>query len=233
MPKARKSNLAAPLGAVVLVLALVGAVFLLSAAWKTAASILDNSGKKKELEQLVLPVLMFDPIPFDSVETADPITLLQSSIWAVVLNDTSGKYTIELGESLTISETDVEAAATRLFGPDVKLTHQTFGEMDQNYYYSENNHTYYVPLYTQVGYYIPRVTKIEKEADDVYSLTVGYVAPNNGVLVAMDTETREPDKYMIYDVKYNREKKQYYILALRDMPRENAVDSSSSASQAE
>ena len=52
MPKARKSNLAAPLGAVVLVLALVGAVFLLSAAWKTAASILDNSGKKKELEQL-------------------------------------------------------------------------------------------------------------------------------------------------------------------------------------
>ena len=78
--------------------------------------------------------------------------------------------------------------------------------------------SYHIPLYTQVGYYIPRITEIEKVSDTAYSLTVGYVAPGNGVLVAYETESSEPDKYMIYDVTYSKEKKQYYIAALRVLP---------------
>ena len=204
MPKTRKNSFAAPLGAVILLLALVGAIFLISSAWKAIASALDNSSKRTELEELLYPVLMFDPIPFESVETADQITLLQSAIWAAVLSDTSDKYNIELGETLTVSQSDVDAAATRLFGPDVELVHQTFGELDQSYY-------------TQVGYYIPRITEIEKQSEELYTLTVGYVAPGNGVLVAYEKESSEPDKYMRYDLHYNKEKKQYYITALREM----------------
>lgn len=217
MPKTRKNSFAAPLGAVILLLALVGAIFLISSAWKAIASALDNSSKRTELEELLYPVLMFDPIPFESVETADQITLLQSAIWAAVLSDTSDKYNIELGETLTVSQSDVDAAATRLFGPDVELVHQTFGELDQSYYYSELDDAYHVPLYTQVGYYIPRITEIEKQSEELYTLTVGYVAPGNGVLVAYETESSEPDKYMRYDLHYNKEKKQYYITALREM----------------
>lgn len=218
MPKARKSNLAAPLGAAILILAVIGAVFLISSVWKAVDRALDNSSQKTELEELLYPVLMFDPIPFESVDTADPVTLLQSSIWAAVLSDTGDKYSIELGETLVVPTTDVNAAAVRLFGPDVELVHQTFGELDQNYYYNTLDEAYHIPLYTQVGYYIPRITEIEKVSDAQFSLTVGYVAPGNGVLVAYETESSEPDKYMIYDMSYNKEKKQYHITALRSAP---------------
>lgn len=229
MPKARKYSLAAPLGAAILALALVGAIFLCTLLWRTVSSVLDNSGTKAELEEQILPVLMFDPISFDSVETADPLMLLQSSIWEAVMSDTSGKYTIELGEYLNVSETDVDAAAARLFGPNVKLTHQTFGEMELNYYYNENTHSYYVPLYSQVGYYLPSVEKIDKLGYDVYALTVGYVAPNNGILISLENSKQEPDKYMMYNVRYDREKKAYYIMSLREMPR---TDGNSAASVA-
>ena len=97
MPNARKDKFTAILGAVILILAAIGAVFLISASWKAIDKALDNSSRKTELEEMLYPVLMFDPIPFDSVETADPITLLQSSIWSAILSDTGDKYNIELG----------------------------------------------------------------------------------------------------------------------------------------
>ena len=219
MAKLNRQRLAAPVGAVILILALIGAGFLCVSAWNAIGNLLSNNSKKTELEKVLLPVLMFDPAPFDSAETADPTMLLQSSIWAAVLSDTSGKYNVELGESLSIPETDVDAAAARLFGPNVTLTHKTFGELEQNYYYNESTHTYFAPIYTEIGYYIPRVVEIEKKEGDLYSLTVGYVDPHGGILVSLDAHEKEPDKYMIYDVQYNREKDLYYITALRDIER--------------
>ncbi len=219
MAKTKKEIWTAVLGSVILLLAAVGAVFLVSSAVHAVRNLWSNSSQREELESVLLPVLMFDPAPFDSLDTADPIMLLQSSIWAAVLSDTSGKYTIELGQSLNVAETDVDAAAAKLFGPDVKLTHQTFGELDQSYYYNEAGHAYYIPLYSQVGVYVPRVEEIQKGENDLYTLTVGYVAPGNGVTVSLDVTANEPDKYMFYDVKYNRDKEYYYITAIRNLSR--------------
>ena len=220
MAKTKKEIWTAVLGSVILLLAAVGAVFLVSTAVRAVENALNNSSEQEEMENTLLPVLMFDPAPFDSLETADPLMLLQSSIWSAVLSDTSGKYTIELGQSLNVAETDVDAAAIWLFGPDVKLNHQTFGELDLSYYYNESGHAYSIPLYTQVGVYVPRIESIQKgEESDTFAVTVGYVAPGNGVTVSLDISNNEPDKYMIYDMKYNRERKYYYITAIRNMER--------------
>lgn len=224
MAKTKKEIGTAVVGSIILILAAIGAAFLVTAAVRAVQNLWSNSSQKEEIENTLLPVLMFDPAPFDSLDTADPIMLLQSSIWSAVLSDTSGKYTIELGQSLNVAETDVDAAAIRLFGPDVKLNHQTFGELDLSYYYNESGHAYYIPLYTQVGVYVPRVENIQKGENDIYTLTVGYVAPGNGVTVSLDTTANEPDKYMMYDVKYNRERKYYYITAIRNMERQEGME---------
>ena len=150
MAKTKKEIWTAVLGSIILILAAVGAIFLISTAVRVVQNALSNSSEQEEMENTLLPILMFDPAPFDSLESADPLMLLQSSIWSAVLSDTSGKYTIELGQSLNVAETDVDAAAIRLFGPDVKLNHQTFGELDLSYYYNESSRSYSIPLYTQV-----------------------------------------------------------------------------------
>ena len=220
MAKTKKEIWTAVLGSIILILAAVGAIFLISTAVRAVQNALSNSSEQEEMENTLLPILMFDPAPFDSLESADPLMLLQSSIWSAVLSDTSGKYTIELGQSLNVAETDVDAAAIRLFGPDVKLNHQTFGELDLSYYYNESSRSYSIPLYTQVGVYVPRLESVQKgEESDTLAVTVGYVAPGNGVTVSLNSSDNDPDKYMIYDMKYNRERKYYYITAIRNMER--------------
>ncbi len=224
MAKSKKEIRTAITGGIVLILAVIGAVFLIATSVKAIQNLMSHSSQNEELENTLLPVLMFDPAPFDSLETADPIMLLQSSIWSAILSDTSGKYTIELGQSLNVSETDVDAAAVKLFGPDVKLNHQTFGELDLSYYYDESGHAYYIPLYTQVGVYVPRIEDIQKEENDSYTLTVGYVSPGNGVTVSLDITGNKPDKYMLYDIKYNRDKQYYYITAIRNAARQEGME---------
>ena len=217
MAKSKKEIRIAITGGIVLILAVIGAVFLIATSVKAIQNLMSHSSQNEELENTLLPVLMFDPAPFDSLETADPIMLLQSSIWSAILSDTSGKYTIELGQSLNVSETDVDAA-------DVKLNHQTFGELDLSYYYDESGHAYYIPLYTQVGVYVPRIEDIQKGENDSYTLTVGYVSPGNGVTVSLDITGNEPDKYMLYDIKYNRDKQYYYITAIRNATRQEGME---------
>lgn len=224
MAKSKKEIQTAVAGGIVLFLAAIGAVFLIVTAVKAIQNLMTNSSQREEMETTLLPILMFDPAPFESLDTADPVMLLQASIWSAVLGDTSGKYTIELGQSLNVAETDVDAAAVRLFGPDVKLTHQTFGELDQSYYYDESNRAYSIPLYSQVGVYVPKIEDIQKGENDSYTLTVGYVSPGNGVTVSLDVTSNDPDKYMLYDMKYNREKKYYYITAIRNASRQEGTE---------
>jgi len=224
MAKSKKEISTAVAGSIVLILAAVGAAFLIFTAVKAIKNLVNNSSQSEEMENTILPVLMFDPAPFDSLDTADPIMLLQSSIWSAVLSDTSGKYTLELGQSLNVAETDVDAAAVKLFGPDVKLSHQTFGELELSYYYNESGHAYYIPLYSQVGVYVPQIENIQKGENDSYTLTVGYVSPGNGVTVSLDVSANEPDKYMLYDMKFNREKQYYYITAIRNAARQEGTE---------
>ncbi len=218
----RKSRAAAPVGAVVILLALVGVVSLITILVQWITGLQDNSSERGKLEQLILPVLMFDPISFDSVETADQGMVLQSSIWSTVLTAETGRYTFDIGETLTVPVTDIEIAAKKLFGPDVTLAHKTFGDVNVSYYYDEENQLYYVPIDGQIGFYTPRVEEIERKEGDIYRLKVGYVPPNN-VWTSMTSsgETfREADKYMIYEVK--KEKDSYYLLAIKDLEEEES-----------
>lgn len=214
--KHRKHRMAAPLGGLLLVLAAVGLVTIVVFCIRTTMNFVDNGGEKEKFERIILPVLMFDPIPFESLDTADEIMLLQSSIWSAVMNDTTGKYEFSAGNTLTVPVTDVDAAAAKLFGPDVSLTHQTFGELDLNYFYNPDSRSYFIPVYGQIGVYTPRVDEIKKKENDVYALTVGYIPPGNAWTSNFKGNTNEPDpdKFMVYEMK--KSKDSYYLTAIKD-----------------
>ena len=226
----RHSRYAAPVGGIYLVLMVIGLLAVIVGSIRLTTRLLDNSEEVEKLERMLLPVLMFDPVPFDSIENADPIFLLQSSLWSTLYSDKRESYTYDDSGLMVIPASDVDVAAAKLFGPNVSLQHQTFGDFQTTYVYDAANQVYRVPIMAQAGYYTPVVEEITNKGDYL-ELRVGYVASSNGWLT--DTTGKRfqptPDKYMLYHVK--KENGEYYILAILDTGESMAPVTSSSQGQ--
>ena len=215
----RRHKYVAPVGIVFLLLAAVGLVTVCVFCVRFTQRLLDNSAEKARFEQVITPVLMLDPVPFGSAADADPLFLLQSSLWSALLGDKRESYQANedsLGR-IPVPASDVDVAAARLYG-DVKLEHQSFTvNYVDNYVYDEDTKTYYVQVTGQVGLYTPNVEEIVKKGNQ-YTLLVGYVPPIDvwRQCAAGKTERPQSDKWMYYDLE--RVGDHYQILAIRDIP---------------
>ena len=92
---------------------------------RATENLIDNSKQKKEFENIILPVLMFDPVPFDDPNEMGDLALLRSSIWASIIENNQ-KYSISDGNMVAVPQSDVDVACAKLFGPQVTLKHQAF-----------------------------------------------------------------------------------------------------------
>ena len=88
----RRHKYVAPVGIVFLLLAAVGLVTVCVFCVRFTQRLLDNSAEKARFEQVITPVLMLDPVPFGSAADADPLFLLQSSLWSALLGDKRESY---------------------------------------------------------------------------------------------------------------------------------------------
>lgn len=220
----RKNKHAAPLGGVFIILALIGLVALAIFSVQFTRNLLDNSAEKKTFEKVILPVLMFDPVPFEKATDCDPLFLLQASLWSTLLGEKRDSYQFDAYNRLTVPASDVDVACARLFGPDVVLEHKSFGDYETSYVYDSSTKTYYVPITGQTGLYTPNVERVVKKGD-VFELVVGYIPPANAWTQGREEGTQiQPDKRMIYELL--KVKKHYQLTAIRDLPA-----SSDSASQ--
>lgn len=224
----RRHRYAAPLGAIFMILAVIGAVAVIVTSVKWTGQILDNQGEKTKFEKIITPAIIFDPMTFEDASKADPLFLLESSMWADLLNRDQKEYVYDEMGMLVVPASDVDVAAKQLYGDSVKLEHQTFGDYEVSYVYDEETKVYHVPVMGQTGLYTPRVEKIVKNGDS-YELTVAYIPPSNLWTMKLDGKRIEPDpdKYMIYVLKQSG--KSYILTAIRDLPEDqkNAVSSSS------
>lgn len=214
-PRRRKG--AAPIGAIFILLAAIGLVAVLIFTIGLTKNFIDNKAQKTEFEELIRPVLMFDPVPFEDPNDLEPATLLQSSMWAALLGDKRGSYQYDELKQLVVPASDLDVNATALFGPTVTLQHQTFGNYDTTFVYDEETNSYRVPVVAQTGTYTPRIEKITQQGSEVL-LMVGYIPPET--LWTADQAQREdgerqPDKYMVYVLEQN-DKGDYFISAIRD-----------------
>ena len=213
----RASRYAAPIGGVFIILCLIGLVSLVGSCFQFTRNLLDNSTAKHNYDSMLLPVVMFDPPPFEDPPTLRAVDLLMYSVWAAVLGDNRDIYEYDDNASMVIPASDVDMAAYKLFGPGVTLSHSSFGDYDISYVYDESTKSYHVPVRAITGFYTPRVEDIFKK-DDVIQLKVGYVPPATALNVDLSGKgqsDQKPDKYMVYELRKN--KKDYYLQAVRDV----------------
>ena len=230
--RSRRRRSAAPIGGLFILLAVIGLVTVLVLCVKLTVKTIDNTAHKEAFEEQILPVLIFDPVPFENPADLDNLVLLRSSLWSVLLGEKRGSFQYDETNSIRVPASDVDVAAAKLFGPDVKLEHTSFGNYELSYTYDEDANMYLVPVAGLSGVYTPRVEKITKKSSDVVELTVGYIPPDtiwtaDQKEVAMTTPEQEKlaaqseggvkaDKYMIYEMT-KLKNGGYYISAIRDV----------------
>ena len=92
----RKYSAAMPIGGVFVLLAVIGLITVIVFGVRATENLIDNSKQKEEFERIILPVLMFDPVPFEDPNEMGNLPLLRASIWSAIL-DNSEKYLVGEG----------------------------------------------------------------------------------------------------------------------------------------
>lgn len=214
---AQHRRLATIIGGVFVAFAAVGLISVLLWGADVVGGLFDNSAKRARYESFISPVVMMDPVPFSRVENVEQNLLLQSSLWAALMGENRGAYAYDDNGLLLVPSSDVNVAATKLFGPNVVLTHQSFDDNDASYLFDPEISAYRVPSINKVAY-SPAITNIAKKGDTI-TLTVGYVAPGN--IWSTDPQTDKdsnqpaPEKTLLYTLtKWDQG---YYISAVSDL----------------
>ncbi|MBQ8026838.1 MAG: hypothetical protein IJ261_01830 [Clostridia bacterium] len=218
-----QSKLAFPLGLVIIIFAVIGVIFAVSAGIDGVKNLTDNSEKKLEYETMLIPVVMYDPDMFDDVSSANIDQLTVCAVWGVIKDEDiyPGKYETDDQGNIMIPAEDVEKKFAELFGTDAVPTHiGVKGNFDE-FSFNEQSRCYLVTSAGTVPIYTPKVTEIDKTSNTIV-LTVGYIS---GEAWAQDSAGNfiqpEPSKYIKVTLRENDNG--YYISALQatDAP-ENA-----------
>lgn len=197
------------------ILIIVGAVSIISNIVGVVQDMLDNTSEYDEYTQRVTPLVWFDLLPFDSLETADPNALRQVAIWGVMNQLGNDIERNEHGEPL-VPASEVDRYAASLFGPGYHLEHTSFEDHVENlsYKYDPATQMYTAPSTGLTPLYLASVTDIQQEPGGVRRVTVGYVntrGTNNEIVATPDLE--HPAKYM--DYYFQRDGSNYYLYAIQ------------------
>ncbi len=197
-------------GAVFCLLAVTGLFSIIMGIFNTGVKIIDNEGKKQEYNALLKPLVMYDPLPFETPEDADQKVLLTSSVWAAIMNEDMTKYeTNEFGEPL-LPAIDVDKYFAKIFGNQISLAHGTFSDRDVEFKFDEEKQAYSIPATNFPTGFEPQVEKI-KSGFSTKTVTVGYLSPSTSWA---DTGERTVSKYM--DYIFEKQDSGYALVAVRE-----------------
>lgn len=199
--KRKKNKLAFPVGVIAIILAVIGLVTVVRFSVDTVNGLTDKTAAKKEYEQMLKPVVMFDPDPFDDLTQADVSQLLNSAVWALLMSeDGAEKYPYSEGETfgIIVPQADIEKYFVNLFGTEIDIAsmHSTIDMSDYDITYDAALKSYILPITGVESAYTPKVYGIEEQGSSLI-LSVGYIGNSAWVQVADGEFTApEPDKYM-------------------------------------
>jgi hypothetical protein len=179
MPELKRSRRthrwAFPLGLLLVVLAIVGAVTLISMLTRGVQHLAENPAEVLQYEEFLRPIVEHDPDTFDSVEKANTLQLLDISIWSLLRADPDAERYLSDSDdgAIRIPQADVEVEFKKLFGKDV-TKHATIEGADYTFEYDEATQTYRVPQTGTLSIYIPKVKSYKKTGNSV-ELEVDYL----------------------------------------------------------
>lgn len=215
--KRRKHKYAASIGGVFILLAAIGVITVVVLSLRLTVTVLDNSQEKTRFEDIVRPVMMFDPVPFESPKDIEMSRLLLYSMWATLKSERAKNYTYNDSQELMIPASDLDVAATTLFAGELTLEHHTFTDYETTYIYDTDKKIYNVRISSQLYVPSPEVRDIVKEGD-YYRLDVYYIPPGNAwsTTFAGDRVSNFVDKHMYYYMV--KSKDSYQIAKLQEPP---------------
>lgn len=183
--KKGKHPLAAPIGFLVLILALVGGVSLLVSGWGLIQKAADNAPLKQEITAFLKPVMLQNPAAFkNGKQAASTPSCIKAAIWQVTETERirmrqkkdDCRYESDDSDRLLIPEKEVTAAFQKLFGKELTPDTGVFAAKGDAFslWYDKSTGQYHVPAFT-ASLYQPVVDTVKKK-DGVYQVRVGYVA---------------------------------------------------------
>lgn len=209
----KKNKWAFPLGLVVVLFAVIGVVFLILLSVSGIKNLSDNSKKKQNFEKFLLPIVMNDPDPFDDITKANMGQLIDSTIWSLIKqNIETDKYEYD-NDKLLIPKADVEKQFAKLFGKDMKPTHQTVMGSEYQFEYDKAKQGYRIPIFGMETTYTPKVIDVDEKSKTVI-LTVGYIS---GSEWKQDERGKmlEPDPSKYVTITLREQGSSYYVSALQ------------------
>ena len=190
-------------GAVAIVLIIIGLFTVLSWVVGVLRSALDDTERRQSYADRLYGLVMFDTMPFDDVSKVDQSEFLQAAIWGAVYqiqkrdNGLSDYERDSETGSIILPKLEVDTYLTNLLGPDYKITDGSFQTEEFNYTYDEEKQGYLVPVTSMVAMYTPEVEKISTQSGKTY-VTVGYIPTiNNSSSGEINlTAPTEPTRYL-------------------------------------
>lgn len=185
-------------GLVIIALAVTGIVFTVS---KISSSYKQKKAAEKQAllasyTDFVIPVLAVDPSVFDDIASAPMSELIEISIWSIISGHMNANNYSYASDSLSIPQTEVEAAFTHYFGTEIAIEHMSVEGYGYEFAYDKASSSYKLPLTGLTPLYTPTVTDVESKTDSVV-LTVGCV---NSSFWMQGTDgslsAPSPDKYL-------------------------------------
>ena len=203
-------------GALVLILALVGVGFIAASIGKSIYFAATDDSKLRAYDSFLTTVVMQDPKPFVSPAKADEEFVLNASLWKTITAnngtnynsyDDKGRILVPLG--------DVVDSCKSLFGPDCQLQPKTPAQETFFEYNSEENQ-FHVALYSSDSSFLPYTESAKKQGDSTV-LHVGHVSPSDTwrTQTSSTVAAPTPTKYMDYVLKTDPSTNQEYIYAIQ------------------
>lgn len=210
----KRRKAAAPVGGVFIVLALIGIITVIVTSIRLTTAFIDNDREKDMFTDLIRPVAMFNPVPFENPTDIKMDNLLLYSMWVTLSSDKRDDYNDN--NELLVPASDLDVACGKLFGSDVVLEHQNFRDYETMYYYDETEKVYNVPITAQTVY-TPQVEEVVKDGEFL-KLTVAYIPPINVWTMNYVGEKGavEPEKHMIFVMRKSGDS--YQIAKVQDKP---------------
>ena len=221
------------LGAVLTVLMVVGLVTVVSAGVQGVAALFDDTEEKEEFAARLNTLVMLDPVPFGTLDQADPQVLKTAAVWAS-LATAKENGSLDLYEhdpddmSPYMPAVDVDAAAAALYSHDYKIQHGTLQDDNLTFYYDETRKAYKIPVTGQSGMYYPVVEKLQTR-NGILRVTVGYMPTYTTDEFGLPTSS-EPEKYM--DYLFEKKNGEWYLAGLEESEMKAAASSSSAPASA-
>lgn len=187
------------LGALMMILAVIGLISTVSFTVDKVKAFADNTQQKTEFARFIYPVVICDPAPFGQSVKLRSDTVITAAIWDIILYEDKSKYDSDF-DMIIVPELDVEQHAAKLFGTGLSIKHQSILGADVQFYYNEDIKSYQIPANPKYFTYSPYIEDITRVGES-YTITVGYVSPTPAWLTLTGDETPKPEKYVNYIVQ--------------------------------